>query len=1134
MKIAAAILGLFLLAPAIPAALPVPAATLDWVRVLGSTGFPNDQGRGLAIDASGSVYAVGTVGGTLAGNVSAGGEDAYVQKFDPDGNTIWLFQFGTGSTDNAFSVAAAASGFVYVYGRTTGNLSGLPNAGGFDCFLRKYSSSGVVQWTRLFGSSADDSSQGLALDASENIYVGGETAGTLPGQVSSGSQDAFLRKYDLNGTELWTRQFGTGGIDVGWAVAVDSAGNPHITGETWSAFPGFANGGQADGFLRKYDPNGNVIYTRQWGGPPRETGYSLVAAATDVYVAGVVHIYPLPGNRNGFLAKFDGAGNPVWTDIFDTTAQEDATAVCRDGSGLFVSGSTGGVFPGQASSGGVDAYVRRYDFAGAVLWTKQYGSAGDDTSGFQSAHFNGSVYQSGSTSGIWPGQVNSGGTDCFLARFSTSLAPGLVGYWPFDGDGSDQSGAARDLSITGGAGFAPGLLGQALDLHANNAQFAVRPGDDDAFDFGAGDFTLQCWVNLNSTNDLQLLMEKFSGQSGPGFTLYYTGAGSWELDVFDAVTGVGISSGAVGVTPGTWNHVVVRRSGTQFQFVVNGVPAGGAASSIVIADVPDPLLLGVRNSSGQFPLDGRLDEVAVWNRALGNAEIASLYNGGAGRPLATPYVWHVKPGGGGSATGADWTNAFASPQQALAVARPGDEIWVAAGTYLPTATTDRTIAFQLRRNVALYGGFAGTETLRSQRDWSANVTILSGDIGAPGNAADNSYHVVLGSIGATLDGFVVTRGNANGSGLFDNGGGLMSISCAPVISNCKFLGNNALYGGGALQSGAKPLFLNCLFSGNTAFLGGAVFNNLGSAPSLTNCTASRNTAGNAGFVYNSTPSTTILTNAIIFNNSAFEFIGEPSTITYTLTTGGPTAGTGNIGGNPLFVDDDGPDNVPGTLDDNFQLQPGSPCISAGTGVGAPPTDLLGLTRPQGTQVDLGAYEGNDPPGVNAGPDTTVVQGTALSGVLQITDTTSNSWTVTIDHGDLTSQSFPVAAAGPVAYSHIFGSSGLFTVQIGVTDNQGGTGSDSLVVTVVTQTQAVANLKTGVQASSLSATWKTTLSSILDQALRRINEGRPAMALTLIRSFANYIVRLMAAGSLSAAQGQPLLDQANALITSLTP
>jgi hypothetical protein len=96
--------------------------------------------------------------------------------------------------------------------------------------------------------------------------------------------------------------------------------------------------------------------------------------------------------------------------------------------------------------------------------------------------------------------------------------------------------------------------------------------------------------------------------------------------------------------------------------------------------------------------------------------------------------------------------------------------------------------------VALYGGFAGAEFLRSERSIAANVTTLSGDLNgddASTGKSENSYHVVTGVTGATLDGFTVTGGNANASGLSFGGGMCNILSSSPTVSNCILWGDAA-------------------------------------------------------------------------------------------------------------------------------------------------------------------------------------------------------------------------------------------------------------------------------------------------------------------------------------------------------
>lgn len=233
---------------------------------------------------------------------------------------------------------------------------------------------------------------------------------------------------------------------------------------------------------------------------------------------------------------------------------------------------------------------------------------------------------------------------------------------------------------------------------------------------------------------------------------------------------------------------------------------------------------------------------------------------------------YVKPTGNDASAGTSWATAYKTVSKALGVATAGKAIWVAAGVYTPTATSDRTIYFTLKNGVTLYGGFAGTETLLSQRSYNANLTILSGDIGAPGNAMDNTHHVVYSAPGtdntAIIDGFRITagyceEGDGVGGGMFNNGGNSFG-NCTPVIRNCTFTSNYAPFGGGAMANvgrdlgNSNPTVINCIFSSNTALFGGAIYNessnSIATNPTFTHCVFEQNTSnvssGFAGAVYN--------------------------------------------------------------------------------------------------------------------------------------------------------------------------------------------------------------------------------------------------------------------------------------------
>ncbi|GAB3319783.1 hypothetical protein GCM10027299_12710 [Larkinella ripae] len=195
------------------------------------------------------------------------------------------------------------------------------------------------------------------------------------------------------------------------------------------------------------------------------------------------------------------------------------------------------------------------------------------------------------------------------------------------------------------------------------------------------------------------------------------------------------------------------------------------------------------------------------------------------------------------------------------------QVWVGTGSYKPTTSSNRSLSFSLKNNVVIYGGFAGSESLLSDRpalSLSAPASsTLSGEIGAAGTA-DNSYHVVKNTDGQTtsavLDGFVITAGNADGAGETDIlGGGMLNQNSSPTLRNIRFSANQGNRGGamhnvGAAGGSSNPVLLDCSFIGNAGHLGGAVYNfaDFGStcSPILTHCSFSQNTAETGGVLYN--------------------------------------------------------------------------------------------------------------------------------------------------------------------------------------------------------------------------------------------------------------------------------------------
>ena len=222
------------------------AQGIEWTRQFGTSEF--DRAQVVSADASG-IYVFGATGGTLPGQTSAGGNDVFVRKYDAAGNEVWTRQFGSASSDEALGISVDASG-IYVSGDTAGTLPGQTSAGDFDAFVRKYDADGTEVWTRQFGTSNVDLAAKISIDAS-GIYVAGFAGGTLPGQTSAGGTDGFVRKYDADGTEVWTLQFGTSSVEFTVGISVAASGI-YVAGGTAGTLPGqAANAGDFDAFVVK-------------------------------------------------------------------------------------------------------------------------------------------------------------------------------------------------------------------------------------------------------------------------------------------------------------------------------------------------------------------------------------------------------------------------------------------------------------------------------------------------------------------------------------------------------------------------------------------------------------------------------------------------------------------------------------------------------------------------------------------------------------------------------------------------------------------------------------------------------------------------------------------------------------------
>jgi len=247
-------------------------------------------------------------------------------------------------------------------------------------------------------------------------------------------------------------------------------------------------------------------------------------------------------------------------------------------------------------------------------------------------------------------------------------------------------------------------------------------------------------------------------------------------------------------------------------------------------------------------------------------------------------IIYVDKDANGYNIGTSWQNAYPDLQDALTDANDCDceQIRVAQQTYKPTDTNERSISFEMVDDVAVYGGFPPGGGEWVERDPNAYETILSGDIAAPNNQSDNSYHVVKCEDvnNAILDGFTITGGNAKGSVYNEwyGGGVYCQDSTNLTLTDCNISDNTAYHGGGMYNQCSSASLINCIFTDNTVnYNGGGIYNDQ-SSPKLINCTftANKSTSSSTsvyyhgGAIFNTNSSDPNMSNCAFSNNSARE------------------------------------------------------------------------------------------------------------------------------------------------------------------------------------------------------------------------------------------------------------------------
>jgi hypothetical protein len=378
-----------------------PNSSTDEIRLSGvewSDEMANGSGvTALAVGSDGAVYTAGWTTEAIGSAASAGGRDAFVRRYDADGEVAWTRQFGAAGDDNAEDLAVDAAGNVYVAARVDGpvgqNTGQNTGASGRDGYVAAYDPAGIEIWSLQLGTPEVDWADSVAVADDGTVFVSGSTTGSFEGFTNRGSTDNFVARIAPGFESVSVIQFGSEEGMGATALAV-SAGRLYITGSTLGPLSdtpaGDEHTGSADLYLRIYEPDGTELRTWTFGSNDADTALDLaVDPDGSVVVIGTTRsVLPNPivgiGRRVGgfldaFAIKLDPAGEIAWVEQFGTDEWDVASGIARGSDGvLYITGRTDGSFPGFSVAGEFDVFVRAYSSDGQTLWTRQMGSRAED------------------------------------------------------------------------------------------------------------------------------------------------------------------------------------------------------------------------------------------------------------------------------------------------------------------------------------------------------------------------------------------------------------------------------------------------------------------------------------------------------------------------------------------------------------------------------------------------------------------------------------------------------------------------------------------------------------------------------------------------------------------------------------
>ncbi len=455
-----------------------------WARTWGGDEF--DGGAGVAVSTDGYSYVTGVYEGTIdfdpgTGTVwrtTHGHKDAYLVKYDTEGNLVWVRFWGANRNDSGNAIDLDGSGNIYVVGTfrntvdfDTEQTQDLRTSNGAsDAYVVKFDPDGYFQWVQTWGGPVDDIPWGVAADNAGNVSVTGMFSDTVDFDPGPGvdehtadwlpeRDDIFLSSFDASGNYNWVRVWGGILDDYSAGIDVDSSSMIYVLGyfeDTVDFDPDeigedlHSSSGGLDGFISKFDTSGALVWCQTWGSDNLDWPIGFdIDTFDNIHVCGsfkgTVDLDPGSGedlhSSNGFfdshafLSSFDTDGNYLWGRSWGGTDSDVAQQVSHDPSGnVLITGTFNNEVDFDPGAGEEfhtainmdDIFLVKYAFDGNHVWTRTWGGEVTDNSLDVASDGSENVYVTGRFAGSYdfnPGigvdiHNSNGEDDAFLSKFN--------------------------------------------------------------------------------------------------------------------------------------------------------------------------------------------------------------------------------------------------------------------------------------------------------------------------------------------------------------------------------------------------------------------------------------------------------------------------------------------------------------------------------------------------------------------------------------------------------------------------------------------------------------------------------------------------------------------------------------------